>query len=63
MICKRGLPPEQHTTSKTLLYADPDYGTVWNVAELQAQLDLDHAPEQAVSSRQSNLAQINPSNE
>ena len=58
-----GLPPEQHTTSETLLCADSDYGTVWNVAELQAQLDLDHVPEQAASSRQANLAQMNPSNE
>ena len=48
----RELPPEQHTISETLLYTDSDYGTVWNVAELQAQLDLDHAPEQAASSRQ-----------
>ena len=47
----QGLPSEQHTTtSETLLYAESDYGTVWNVAQLQAQLDLDRAPEEDVTS-------------
>ena len=51
---------QQCTTSETLLCADSDYGTVWNVSELQAQLDLDHA---AVTSRQANLPQMDPRNE